>query len=150
MQHGHRIDAREYGSYGRSHSLPYETRRNEDGDDLMAKPTHDRRTYLERREYKLSYSKAHRGMTRRAIQRSTWKSKGFDLAKAEEKYSAAFCCEICGIEFTGEVQKHLDHIHGTNPIRGVLCGNCNLAIGLFHDDPSRIQTAIRYLETKRL
>nr|WP_240528300.1 endonuclease VII domain-containing protein [Streptomyces amritsarensis] len=41
---------------------------------------------------------------------------------------------------------HVDHCHETGRVRGVLCFNCNTAIGLLGDDPGTIQRAISYLE----
>ena len=52
-------------------------------------------------------------------------------------------CQICGCTMT---KKCIDHDHKTKKIRGVLCNNCNTALGLFKDDPVRIENAIRYLE----
>ena len=40
----------------------------------------------------------------------------------------------------------LDHCHKTGTIRGLLCYRCNVALGFFDDDVSRLQEAIRYLE----
>ena len=59
-----------------------------------------------------------------------------ELMKTEE-------CDICGKELE---KKCIDHCHETKKIRGVLCNNCNTALGLFKDDPVRIENAIRYLE----
>lgn len=39
----------------------------------------------------------------------------------------------------------VDHNHETGEIRGLLCHNCNTAIGLMKDDPARLQKAIEYL-----
>jgi len=52
-------------------------------------------------------------------------------------------CAICKREF--EEKPHLDHEHGSGWVRGILCNNCNLAIGLFEDDVVRIQEAVEYL-----
>ncbi|MFD5547092.1 endonuclease VII domain-containing protein [Streptomyces goshikiensis] len=41
---------------------------------------------------------------------------------------------------------HVDHCHETGRVRGVLCFNCNTAIGLLGEDPGTIQRAISYLE----
>ena len=52
-------------------------------------------------------------------------------------------CAICG---RYERQKlHVDHDHGTNRVRGLLCGKCNKAIGLLDDDPRRVRSAESYL-----
>ncbi len=55
-------------------------------------------------------------------------------------------CAICGIHQT-ELKKslHIDHCHKTNKIRGLLCSNCNAAIGLFQDDIENMKCAILYL-----
>lgn len=54
-------------------------------------------------------------------------------------------CAICG---KPERTKRLavDHCHGTNAIRGLLCTNCNIGLGRFQDDPSIIRNALLYLE----
>ena len=39
----------------------------------------------------------------------------------------------------------VDHNHKTGKIRGLLCGNCNKAIGLFNENILIFQNAIRYL-----
>jgi hypothetical protein len=41
---------------------------------------------------------------------------------------------------------HIDHCHKTGAVRGLLCGKCNLAIGLFSDDPTSLAKAIDYLK----
>jgi hypothetical protein len=41
---------------------------------------------------------------------------------------------------------HVDHCHSTGKVRGVLCFNCNSAIGLLGDDPDTVRRAAAYLE----
>jgi len=53
-------------------------------------------------------------------------------------------CAICGNVFTKEF--HIDHSHATNIVRGLLCEKCNLALGLFKDNPAILRSAISYLE----
>lgn len=55
-------------------------------------------------------------------------------------------CQICGVEFTKISPAHIDHDHETGIIRGVLCRNCNSALGLFKDSTEILREAIRYLE----
>lgn len=40
----------------------------------------------------------------------------------------------------------IDHDHQTGLIRGLICGYCNMAIGLLGDDPHRFLRAVAYLE----
>jgi hypothetical protein len=61
-------------------------------------------------------------------------------------------CAICGSAASRKnwrTQKedslHLDHDHRTGLVRGILCDNCNRAIGLLQDDPQVLTSAIVYL-----
>lgn len=40
---------------------------------------------------------------------------------------------------------HIDHCHSTGKVRGLLCKNCNLGIGLFKDNPEILKSCIEYL-----
>lgn len=65
-------------------------------------------------------------------------------------------CRICGTEDPGLHGWNIDHDHRccgygnrkgcSKCIRGLLCGNCNLALGLFQDNPEILRKAIDYLE----
>lgn len=57
-------------------------------------------------------------------------------------------CKICGNEFTGipPFRPHVDHDHQTNKIRGLLCNNCNVGIGMLNDDPTTIRNAIKWIQ----
>lgn len=54
------------------------------------------------------------------------------------------CCAICG---KPSIERALstDHDHETGKVRGLLCRNCNLALGHFKDDVSLMKRAIEYL-----
>ncbi|MFE7628779.1 endonuclease VII domain-containing protein [Streptomyces sp. NPDC057509] len=41
---------------------------------------------------------------------------------------------------------YVDHCHRAGRVRGVLCFNCNSAIGKLGDDPDALRRAIAYLE----
>jgi hypothetical protein len=43
----------------------------------------------------------------------------------------------------------VDHCHATNQVRGLLCRNCNSAIGLLQDSPRVIRAAAAYVERTR-
>lgn len=56
-------------------------------------------------------------------------------------------CAICGKPETKPNAKYLavDHNHETGVIRGLLCNNCNRALGLLGDNVETLQNAINYL-----
>jgi hypothetical protein len=58
------------------------------------------------------------------------------------------CCAICK---KGELTKDLagDHCHETKKVRGLLCENCNRAIGMFKDSPELCYAAGKYLESSQ-
>jgi hypothetical protein len=51
-------------------------------------------------------------------------------------------CAVCG----SYERLHMDHCHTTGQVRGVLCQDCNHAIGNAHDDPDRLRQLALYLE----
>lgn len=53
-------------------------------------------------------------------------------------------CEICKITKTTYWQT--DHNHITGKIRGILCTNCNRALGHLKDNPQILKNAISYIE----
>lgn len=57
-------------------------------------------------------------------------------------------CAICKKEELGK-DLAVDHCHKTQKVRGLLCENCNRAIGLFKDDPVVCRAASDYLELSR-
>ena len=64
-----------------------------------------------------------------------------------QNYLCAICKEV-GFNMNKHVRSslNLDHCHATGQVRGLLCHNCNRALGLFKDDVERMKTAIEYLE----
>ena len=56
------------------------------------------------------------------------------------------CCAICENVFKSSVDTHVDHCHNSQDIRGILCGHCNRALGLFKDSPTILRNAAKYLE----
>lgn len=54
---------------------------------------------------------------------------------------------MCLTEHPGARGWCLDHCHATGVNRGMLCNNCNRALGYFKDDPERMERAIVYLRT---
>lgn len=52
-------------------------------------------------------------------------------------------CKICMKEY--ERSLVVDHCHETKRVRGLLCDPCNLALGLFKDNPKTIASALEYV-----
>ena len=60
-------------------------------------------------------------------------------------------CAICRkegflMDKNHKVKLVVDHCHSTGVVRGLLCHNCNRALGLLQDDIATINRAIEYLE----
>lgn len=51
-------------------------------------------------------------------------------------------CLIC----KGKAKLHVDHDHDSGKVRGLLCGPCNRALGMFRDNPKVLRRAVRYLK----
>ena len=65
-------------------------------------------------------------------------------------------CAICmkeEIVISGLAKKFknmaVDHDHKTGKIRGILCHNCNRALGHFHDSETKMISAIKYIRRNR-
>jgi len=52
------------------------------------------------------------------------------------------CCAICRRDLPLKV----DHNHTTHKMRGLLCNNCNVGIGLLGDNLVLLRRAVRYLK----
>jgi hypothetical protein len=55
-------------------------------------------------------------------------------------------CAICKTEHPMGYGWHVDHSHKTGQVRGILCQQCNQGLGLFNENISTIEKAIKYLE----
>jgi len=56
-------------------------------------------------------------------------------------------CKICGTKDpkTKSGRFNIDHCHESGAIRGILCNPCNVGLGAFTDDISKLEAAVRYL-----
>lgn len=94
---------------------------------------------------------------RKQASRTLMRKYGITLNDYERMYEAQDGkCLICeGTEtrintFTNEpIRMPVDHCHKTGEIRGLLCSDCNTALGLFQDSPEILSKAIAYLEIKQ-
>src|SRR5437016_9281213 len=54
-------------------------------------------------------------------------------------------CAICKEKPKGS-RLAVDHLAGTDNVRGLLCNRCNLGLGHYKDDPDLLKAAIEYLQ----
>jgi len=78
----------------------------------------------------------------------TFRTTGWTL----EAYEKAFVtqggkCAVClsTLNSTRFTKLCGDHCHTTGALRGLLCSNCNTALGLMKDSPARLLAAVEYL-----
>lgn len=82
----------------------------------------------------------------RAIQgREGHLKRHYGMTEAERDEMIASQMGLCVICLKAPAV-HVDHCHETGRVRGVLCFNCNSAIGKLGDDPDAVRRAAAYLE----
>jgi hypothetical protein len=103
------------------------------------------------RKYRQKYPEDVRERQRAA---KLWLNYGITLADYEVLYRAqGGVCKICGSgphggpEWARKQWLSVDHRHSTGSIRGLLCDDCNIGIGKFHDAPGLLEAAAAYLRT---
>lgn len=55
-------------------------------------------------------------------------------------------CKICGKELPDGQYLAVDHCKETGEVRGLLCKECNVALGLFKEQKKVLEKAAEYLE----
>lgn len=59
--------------------------------------------------------------------------------------SQGMVCAICGTDAFNGRGPHVDHNHKTGVVRGILCHDCNMAVGFVKDDPKRAMAVAKFL-----
>lgn len=54
-------------------------------------------------------------------------------------------CAICKQVPAKGIRLAVDHSHTTGKVRGLLCQGCNAGLGMFRDNPERLEAAMAYL-----
>jgi Recombination endonuclease VII len=72
----------------------------------------------------------------------------YGISLADFEALAPHGCQICGAKRPDRTLV-VDHDHDTGKFRGILCSQCNTAIGLLGDEPERIFKAFYYLDQRK-
>jgi len=81
-----------------------------------------------------------------ANRQRTYKKYGIKATEYENMFRCQEGkCAICE-ETTPGQNLHIDHNHETGEVRGLLCSQCNMFIGLAKEDKNILSRAIKYLE----
>lgn len=108
-------------------------RRNREARIRQAKDWKDRHP-----EQQKKYRRDHHLLSRYGIDQT-----GVDALLAAQGGTCAICREVP--PEGRRVRWHVDHDHETDEVRGILCGPCNVLIGMAHEDPEVLSAAITYL-----
>ena len=101
-----------------------------------------------------NYKKNNPEKHREATRKYNYAKHGITIEKWESLLSEQNgCCASCGKENTNERNLHIDHDHSCCPgtyscgncIRGLLCSQCNTALGLLEDKVDRVMNLAAYL-----
>jgi hypothetical protein len=120
-------------------------------------PNKDHEYYLKNKEkinqYQKKYNEQHKDHIT-ARQRKYKLRKKYNTTPEHVNYLAKIqneCCAICGTHKSdvkmGGGKLCIDHDHETGSVRGLLCGQCNSALGHFNHSTDILNKAIKYLET---
>lgn len=118
---------------------------NQDGSKTFTKKSHCRdcinQSNLERYHNNPQTKKAHRSASyRHRIKCYGITEDDYDRMLKEQGDKCKSCKEA------SERTLNIDHCHKTGKVRGLLCNNCNTALGHAKDDVERLKLLIRYLE----
>ena len=89
-----------------------------------------------------------------------WKAQnyaryGVTIADVQALFEAQYgLCAVCGnpetciSKRTGKPKMlHVDHDHETGKVRGLLCQDCNMALGHMREDVKRIEALLAYVKS---
>ena len=115
-----------------------------------------RKAYREKnKEVLKAYSKAYREKNKEAIvaynkdyyEKNKYAKYGITLTeKNKMQDEQGNKCKICYQDFSADVKPAVDHCHTSGKVRGLLCNNCNVGLGMFQDNPVALIKAAEYLK----
>jgi hypothetical protein len=108
----------------------------------------NKKYYQENKEKTKQINKKWSKANKKRIRNTKLKAKfGISLEEKEWLFkNQGECCAICKATKNNKNRDwDVDHCHNTNIVRGILCSNCNRALGLFQDNPQVLLNAYVYL-----
>jgi hypothetical protein len=79
--------------------------------------------------------------------RRHYAKKQYNLSLEEyDKLREQRICDVCKTEHD---KLNIDHCHKSGRVRGVLCKNCNIGLGMFKDQEAILRQACDYLKRTR-
>lgn len=115
-----------------------EHRRHRDFDDVRRRA----REYYGRNSHKIG--------ERSKLRRYDLTISELEAMRAEQGGLCAACAKVLAHIRNGASRfdsENIDHDHATGQIRGLLCGACNIVLGMVGDDPARLRALANYLES---
>ena len=125
---------RQWRARNSEHVREWHRKYNETPERKKAHGDRERRRYHENEEVKTRYE-------RRLLKTYNLTQAEYDAKLAEQNGVCAICGEQCKSGRTLAV----DHCHVTGEVRGLLCANCNRAIGWLQDDQTLLRAALEYI-----
>jgi hypothetical protein len=110
-----------------------------------------RRYYEANREHVLEHNRRWRD-TNKERSKQRVRLKRYGLVREDFDSLLASQGGTCAVCKTAEPRGNgwcIDHCHQAGDVRGILCNNCNTAIGLFSDNPDHLRAAAEYIEVSR-
>lgn len=130
----------------------YKLRRSEDGLAYSCKGCSSCRSKTWRSNQSDYRHERYKSRRREAASRGLKLRYGIDIVQYEQLLSSQLGrCAICKNEPTASRRLDVDHNHSTGKVRGLLCINCNLALGHLDDNAElAVQTALYLLRNYQI
>jgi phage FluMu protein Com len=87
------------------------------------------------------FKKYHRNIRLKRVDGITYQMKKDMIVNQDNR--CAIC--LCDLTILNPIKVHVDHIHGSNFIRGILCQKCNMLLGSANDDAFILIKAANYI-----
>ncbi len=130
----------------------YKDSRGVNGLTRRCKECHSKRSYQSRKKRPRLKSERYENLRRwRLAKKYNMTTEEFSALLKKQRGK----CRICGTksehwwtnEFNGGL--HIDHHHGCGSVRGLLCSDCNTALGLLKENEKLFIQAAKYLKNSR-